>query len=132
MGAYRSMPISSQSGFRVRPANPAGVFTYSAPVESRGQPPAHAAPATETPGVYRCAPGPWGDIEYQYIYLEAAEELVSHFAMPSTQPRWSFPGASVEQLSMLFDTARLPADWIESWLSPQHLLVQNGVLHVLP
>jgi hypothetical protein len=65
------------------------------------------------------------------VYLEASENLVKHFALPSPQPRWSFPGAKEEQLAALFDAARIPADWIELWLSPKHLLVQPGVLHVL-
>jgi hypothetical protein len=81
--------------------------------------------------LHRCAPGPWGDIEYHYIYLEASEQLVSHFPLPSTQPRWSFPGMTREQLATFFEGARVPGDWVERWLSPLHLLVQPGVLHVL-
>ena len=123
------MPDQSSSGLRIRPANPAGSFTYSVPVGRVASSGATAAPVES--GMLRCQPGPWGDIEYHYIYLEASEQLVSHFALPSTQPRWSFPGATREQLAAVFEAARIPADWIERWLSPAHLLVQPGVLHVL-
>lgn len=80
----------------------------------------------------KCAPGPWGEIEYSFIYLEASQHLVSTFKMPSTTPRWSFPGASIEQLAALFDAARVPADWAERWLRAPALIEQEGVLHVLP
>ncbi len=80
----------------------------------------------------KCAPGPWGEIEYSYMYLEASEDLVSTFKMPSTTPRWSFPGATVEQLAALFDAARVPADWSDRWLRAPSLIPQSGVLHVLP
>ncbi len=80
----------------------------------------------------KCAAGPWGDIEYSFMYLEASEHLVSTFKMPSTTPRWSFPGATVEQLAALFDAARVPADWADHWLRAPSLVSQDGVLHVLP
>jgi hypothetical protein len=121
------MVVPSASGLRIRPANPAGSFTYSTVA-------APARPVTSTPapvGLHRCARGPWGEIEFHYIYLEASEQLVEHFALPSTQPRWSFPDTTPEQLAALFEAARIPADWIEAWLSPQHLLKQPGMLHVL-
>ena len=85
----------------------------------------------DSTGLMHCAPGPWGEIEYHYIYLEASEQLVSHFALPSTRPRWSFPDTTSEELSALFDAARIPADWIDVWLSPQCLIKESGVLHVL-
>ena len=81
--------------------------------------------------MHRCAPGPWGQIEYHYIYLEASEQLVKHFTLPSTQPRWTFPGATPEQIAAFLDAARIPPDWIEQWLGPRHLLVQPGALHIL-
>src|ERR671912_532746 len=102
------MVYPSASGLRIRPANPAGAFTYSNVDISR---PPVVAPAPERrTGMLRCAPGPWGQIEYHYIYLEASEQLVKHFTLPSTQPRWTFPGATPAQLAALFDAARIPPD----------------------
>jgi hypothetical protein len=123
------MVYPSTSGLRIRPANPAGAFTYS--TSGPGRPPVVAAPAALPSGLHRCAPGPWGEIEYHYIYLEASEQLVKHFSLPSTQPRWTFPGANRAQLEALFDAARIPPDWIDLWLSPKHLLSQSGILHIL-
>ena len=125
------MVIPSSSGLRIRPANPAGSFTYSSLGSGRSQVGHPVAPAAAASALHRCAPGPWGEIEYHHIYLEASEQLVRHFALPSTQPRWSFPGVTVEQLAALFDAARIPAEWSELWLSPKHLLTQGDVQHVL-
>ena len=119
---------SSSSGLRIRPANPAGSFTYSTIPSTNAPSP---APPALPPGLHRCGPGPWGEIEFHYIYLEASEQLVKHFTLPNTQPRWSFPGATPGQLAALFDAARIPPDWIEMWLSPQHMVTQPGALHVL-
>jgi hypothetical protein len=125
------MSFGPTSGLRIRPANPAGGLTYSMPATVRSTPATSPAAASEARGLRHCASGPWGEIEYHYVYLEASEQLVSHYALPSTQPRWSFPGASKEELAALFEQARIPADWSDLWLSPAHLLVQPGVLHVL-
>jgi hypothetical protein len=124
------MVYPSASGLRIRPANPAGSFTYS---NFGGAKPAGegASGGRQAPGLHRCAPGPWGEIEYHFIYLEASEQLVRHFSLPSTQPRWSFPGAKREDVAALLDAARIPPDWIEQWLAPKHLLSQSGVLHIL-
>ncbi len=106
---------------------PATSFSY---VQATGtvQP---ASPLADS-RMLKCAPGPWGEIEYSFIYLEASQHLVSTFKMPSTTPRWSFPGATLEQLAALFDAARVPADWAERWLRAPALIEQEGVLHVLP
>jgi hypothetical protein len=80
----------------------------------------------------RCDPGPWGEIEYHYIYLEASEHVVSHFKMPAATPRWTFPGATTERLVTLFQAAQIPADWVTHWLSPACFMTAGGHMHVLP
>ncbi len=112
---------------RVRPPISTTSFSY-VPTIGAIQP---AIPLAEG-RMTKCAAGPWGEIEYSFMYLEASEHLVSTFKMPSTTPRWSFPGATVEQLAALFETARVPADWADRWLRTPSLLSQDGVLHVLP
>src|SRR5687768_5510870 len=104
------MAFSSASGLRLRPANPAGAFTYAAVGNIRPNAPVPAATPALPPGLHRCAPGPWGEIEYHFIYLEASEQLVSHYSLPSTQPRWTFPNATPEQLAALFEAAQIPPD----------------------
>ena len=57
--------------------------------------------------LYSCKPGPWGDLEYYYIYLEAPDSLVAHFPAPNTVIKWVFPDASEAGVRTLFDTAGL-------------------------
>src|SRR5436190_1625612 len=125
------MASPSSSGLRIRPTDPNGAFTYTSFGGARPIAAGQAPAAVESTGLTQCAQGPWGEIEYHYVYLEASEQLVSHFSLPSPQPRWSFPGATRERLAAFFDAARVPADWIDLWLSPNHLLSEAGVLHVL-
>ena len=46
-----------------------------------------AAGKKETNKVYQCKPGPWGTVQYYYIYLEAPESLVARFPMPNCPTR---------------------------------------------
>lgn len=61
--------------------------------------------------VYRCAPGPWGELEYSRIVIEPPDEFLSadYHAAPT---RWAFPG---------FDDARLEQLWREASLDPGQL-----------
>ena len=115
---------------RDRPPIPTASFSFVSPMGSIQAP---QAPASATNSrMIKCAPGPWGDIEYHFMYLEASERMVSSFKIPTTTPRWSFPGATVQQLAAFFDSARVPEAWSQIWLSPPCLIQQDGVLHILP
>lgn len=82
--------------------------------------------------VYAGKKGPWGQLLYYYIYLEAPMELVSKFKMPNSMTKWSFPGWTVERLQELFQEAELPKALQEYMLSEENLLDENGVLTVFP
>jgi hypothetical protein len=129
------MASSFSSGLRVRPPGQAASFTYAVPV---GGIPVLAAPAPisipvgSEPGILRCSPGPWGDLDYHYIYLEASDHVVSHFPMPAATPKWSFRGETIEGLAAIFHAAQIPAEWAEHWLRPPCLVKTEGALHVLP
>ncbi len=56
---------------------------------------------------YYVKPGPWGDLEYYYTYLEAPDALIDLMPVPSQQTVWRFPGASVEEIRNLFLTVGL-------------------------
>lgn len=82
--------------------------------------------------VYKCKPGPWGDLQYYYIYLEAPERLVENFPMPNTTTKWSFPGATVKDLESLFDKAGLSAALQSYLLDPKHKVEQANAITVFP
>ncbi len=125
-GSVRNqMPNSLNSGLRVRPQQNATAFSYvSAPKVA-------AAPAPRKSLLKQCAPGPWGQIEFHYLYLEASSELVDVFQMPTVVTRWSFPGMSREEIRGVFLNAGIPARGIERWMTGC-LMEQEGVIHILP
>jgi hypothetical protein len=95
-----------------------------------------AAPPAETTEefgkLYHCKPGPWGDLEYYYIYLEAPERLVDHFSMPHTLPKWVFPDATEDSLRVLFKNAGLASALQEYLLDPKHIVRADNLLSVFP
>ena len=119
------MPHSLNSGLRVRPQQNASAFSYV------NSPKAVETPAPRKSLLKACAAGPWGAIEYHYLYLEASQDLVDVFQMPSAVPRWSFPGLCREEVCAIFVKVGISSQSIERWMKGE-LLEQNGVIHVLP
>jgi len=119
------MPPSFSSGLRIRPPGQVSSLTYTVTPQ--------AVPVREPvkEGIQRCAPGPWGEIEFHHIYLEASEQVVSRFRMPGSQPIWAFPGHTLQSLEELFERARIPADWLDYWLKPPCLVEMGATLNIL-
>lgn len=76
--------------------------------------------------------GPWGKLEYQYIYLEAPENLLALYPLPATIPLWTFPGATRESLIDLFRRAGLPDDLRARLLAPDAVLSAGSALRLHP
>lgn len=93
--------------------------------------PAAAKPAAGATG-YQSSPGPWGTIVGDYIYLEAPASLIENFALPSTQPRWSFPLSFKPKLDAFFSEAGLTQEQIATLMLPAAQVVEGDLLHVLP
>jgi hypothetical protein len=90
-------------------------------------------PPKEVSGkVYPCKPGPWGELFYYYIYLEAPADFVSRFPLPNSVTRWSFPGSSVEDLKRLFTEAGLAQALQDYLLDGDRLINEGGILTVFP
>jgi hypothetical protein len=119
----------TSTGLQVRPPTSASLYSY---VGGAAQSLTASPNRPLATGIHRCAPGPWGDIEYHFIYLEASEQLIAKYRLPGTTSRWTFPGATREQLAALFAAAKLPSEWISGWLDEPQLLEQDGELHVFP
>jgi hypothetical protein len=77
-------------------------------------------------------PGPWGELEYTYIYLEAPEDLLALYPLPSTTPHWVFPGATRDTLEDLFRRAGLSAEVRDRLLAPRQIGAANGTLYLNP
>ena len=70
-------------------------------------------PAVEVQGqglaVTRARPGPWGDLDYYTVFLEASDSLLKSMEFPSYESEWDFIGYDEEQLAKFFTGLALPA-----------------------
>ncbi len=53
--------------------------------------------ATPSP-VFHCQPGPWGELEYVYTYLEAPERIIDLIPTPFERTLWHLPGKTETEL----------------------------------
>jgi hypothetical protein len=90
-------------------------------------------PGTEpTPVAQPAQPGPWGQIEFSPIYLEAPDSLLASVPKPNSIPRWVFPGADGASLRALFARAGLPDAMQQRLLDPQRWTAQEGSIVLFP
>lgn len=82
--------------------------------------------------VYQCNPGPWGDLEYYYIYLEPPDRVLKELAWPEPTPKWNFPGGTDEKLRALFDKAGISEALQAYLLDPNRRTLEGDVLTVFP
>ncbi len=66
--------------------------------------------------VHLCKPGPWGDLEYYYTYLEAPSHIMELINTPSPRTVWTFPDKDAPQLKEFLLTSGLPVDQVQSIL----------------
>lgn len=87
----------------------------------------------EAPGkLHKCNPGPWGSLDYYYIYLEAPDYVADRFVMPNALPKWIFVNGTEEGVRKLFQSARLSVALQEHLLDPKHVVKQGHLLTVFP
>ena len=118
------MHTKTGSGLRV-PSQQLSSFTFS------NVPAMREVPVARKSVLKTCAPGPWGEIEFHYLYLEASAELVESFKMPSATSRWTFPGCNRESLRSILNQAGVADVVVNRWAF-EHSLEQEGVIHILP
>jgi hypothetical protein len=58
--------------------------------------------------LYHCRPGPWGELEYFYTFLEAPEQIVDLMEIPASQTVWRFMGWHESQVRELIESLGLP------------------------
>jgi len=62
--------------------------------------------------VSHCQPGPWGRIDYSYVYLAAPDSILDNFPLPSPLTRWCFVDRNPDWLRIFlanlgYDTATI-------------------------
>lgn len=90
-----------------------------------------AVPASD-PSVFDAQPGPWGQMQCAYVYLEAPASLIEEFPLPSPIPRWTFPESALYSLPAFFSKAGLSESLIATILAPKNLVKEGDFMHLLP
>lgn len=90
-------------------------------------PSAGASGAEPSPNaqIYNCRPGPWGRIQWHYLHIEAPDWIVANTQLPHSQPSWSFPGASAENLKRFLLAAGIVPATVDRWLSDGRAILRG-------
>lgn len=82
--------------------------------------------------VHRCQPGPWGELEYHYLYLEAPMSTVELINVPSRNAVWSFPGKSAEEIHEFLINSGAPVEEVNSCLEYSVAYQTGGIFKFFP
>lgn len=96
-------------------------------------PPPSEAMAPDEKGLMRGKPGPWGQIEYYPILLEAPASLVKLFPVPSAKTIWKFKNLTDAQIRESLTEAGLTAAQCDRLFNgPTPVYRENNMIHVFP
>ena len=84
----------------------------------KARPEARGVRKAEPARVFYSSPGPWGELEYSWMYLEAPEELLENFPVPSTVTRWVFEGMTPAGVRALLVQAGVETELVRSLMGP--------------
>jgi hypothetical protein len=92
-----------------------------------------SAPASSADmGLIPCRPGPWGDLEYYYVHLEAPDHIVDLVAAPSERTSWFFPGKTLEEIKAILTTALFTKEEQEAMLEDSLRYQLNPPYRIFP
>lgn len=78
------------------------------------------------------AEGPWGQLEYYPVYLEAADSMIEKFPLPNSRTRWAFPIAMKPSLAEFFKSAGIDRSFIDAMMNPTSLAETDTSIYVFP
>jgi len=85
-----------------------------------------------SPPVFRARSGPWGDLDYFTVYLEASIATLKSMDLPSYETAWKFVGYTEDQVAKLFQSVKLPAEIQAELLDRTKWRREEKILTVLP
>ena len=80
----------------------------------------------------RAKPGPWGDLEYYTVYLEATTAQLKKTEIPKYDTEWNFVGYTEEQVAKLFETTDMTAPIRSELLGREKWRHGENVITVVP
>jgi hypothetical protein len=93
--------------------------------------PTSQPPKTEPP-ILHARPGPWGELDYFTVYLEASIATLKSMEIPSFDTTWNFVGYSEDQVAKLFESAKLPPAILAELLDRKKWRREEKTITVLP
>lgn len=82
--------------------------------------------------IYHANSGPWGNLSYYYVYLEAPDVYLKEFPIPNSIPQWTFQGYDVQKVSDLFVQAGLSQTFREYLLTPGNFVEVENQITIFP
>ncbi|MDF1862790.1 MAG: hypothetical protein P1U87_21415 [Verrucomicrobiales bacterium] len=89
-------------------------------------------PSPSSNGLFSCKPGPWGDLDYYYVHLEAPDHIVDLVAAPSSRTSWFFPGKTLEEVKAILTTALITREEQEAMLEEALQFQLNPPYRIFP
>lgn len=80
----------------------------------------------------RSAEGPWGQLEYFPVFLEASASLIDRFPLPNPRSRWVFPISMRRDLASQLLAAGLEQSFVDLLMAPTSLVTDSEWVYVFP
>ena len=97
-----------------------GYFFIHAPLADAG--PSQVSPNAQ---LYDCKPGPWGRVQWHYLHIEAPDWIVANTLLPHSQPSWSFPGATSDNLKRFLLEVGIAPSTVAGWLADSRVILKG-------
>ncbi len=83
--------------------------------------------------VMHCQPGPWGRIDYHYVYLQPPDTILDEFPMPAPMSRWCFAGHNADWVKVFLASVGFDAATINRLVSdPRSAADEEGLITLFP
>jgi hypothetical protein len=85
-----------------------------------------------SPPIFHSRPGPWGDLDYFTVYLEASIATLKNMDLPTYDTVWKFVGYTDDQVTKLFESLKMPPEILAELLDQKKWRHDNKIVSVLP
>lgn len=82
--------------------------------------------------VIRAKSGPWGELEYYTVFLEATKAQLKNSELPTYDTEWNFVGYTEDQVAKLFETTDMPAAIRDELLAREKWRHREKMITVVP
>jgi hypothetical protein len=97
-----------------------------------GRPPALQSEVNQATLMTRAKPGPWGDLEYSTVYLEASISVLKAMELQTYESEWNFVGIADAEIIRLINSVDLPALIRDQLLDSKKWRRHDKIVTLLP